>query len=153
MIAANYRKFPQAMALQLVLVFGRCTWHTARPTQRAARAVRAARGDLVKHTPQLVRWVKKTVPAWFKLAKRKALELSNQVREACGVFVWDLVDVTGPAESESAANQVIELLAKPRANVRLFTWAIRGSERYQSWISMGQHKMFINASSSLGYRG
>jgi len=90
MIAANYRKFPDAMALQLVLLFGRCTWHTARPTQRAARAVRAARGELVKQTPQLVRWVKKATPSWFRNAKAMAKALAHQVREACEVFVWDL---------------------------------------------------------------
>lgn len=101
MIAANYRKHPKAMALQLVLEFGRCTWHTARPTQRAARAVRAARGDLVKTTPQLVRWVKRAVPAWWKVAKRKAVELANQVREACGVFVWDQEQPAQPQQAKA----------------------------------------------------
>ena len=94
MIASNYRKFPEAMALQLVLVFGRCTWHTARPTTRLGRAVRAARAVLVKATPQLVRWVKKATPAWFKQAKRAARELAKQVRAACEVFVWDAQEQT-----------------------------------------------------------
>lgn len=89
MIASNYRKFPEAMALQLVLMFGRCTWHTTRPTQRVARAVRAARGALVKATPQIVQWAKKATPDWFKLAKRAARELANQVKAAMACFVWD----------------------------------------------------------------
>ena len=98
MIAANFRKFPDAMALQLVLVFGRCKWHTARPTQRLVRSVRAARAVLVKETPQLVSWVKMATPEWFKQAKRAARELANQVRAAIEVFVWDLVqsDYTEP---------------------------------------------------------
>lgn len=90
MIASNYRKFPEAMALQLVLVFGRCTWHTARPTQRLARAVRAARSVLIKQTAQLVRWVKKATPDWFKKAKQAARELANQVKAEMEVFVWDI---------------------------------------------------------------
>lgn len=104
MIASNYRKFPDAMALQLVLVFGRCTWHTARPTQRLARAVRAARAVLVKETPKLVRWVKKATPDWFKQAKRAARELANQVKAAMAVFVWDMIE-TAQIESSEVAKQ------------------------------------------------
>lgn len=48
MIASNYRKHPQAMALQLVLDFGHALiWHV-RPTTRWGRALRAARAALAK---------------------------------------------------------------------------------------------------------
>lgn len=89
MIASNYRRFPEAMALQLVLVFGRCTWHTARPTTRIGRAVRAERSRLVKQTPQVVRWVAKSVPAWWKEAQRAAKALAKQVKAAMLALVWD----------------------------------------------------------------
>lgn len=89
MIAKNYRKFPEAMALQLVLVFGACVWHTSRPTTRAGRAIRAARGQLVKHTPQLVNWVKVATPQWWKDANKAAKHLADQVKNSLARFVWD----------------------------------------------------------------
>ncbi len=87
MIASNYRRHPEAMALQLVLVFGRCTWHTARPTTRIGRAVRAERSRLVKQTPQVVRWVARSVPAWWKEAQRAAKALAKQVKAAIPALV------------------------------------------------------------------
>jgi hypothetical protein len=77
------------MALQLVLAFGRCTWHTARPTTRIGRAMRAERSRLVKQTPQVVRWVARSVPAWWKAAKRAAKALAEQVEAAMLALVWD----------------------------------------------------------------
>lgn len=119
MIAANYRKFPEAMALQLVLVFGRCKWHTARPTQRLVRAVRAARAIMVKETPQLVRWVKKATPEWFKQAKRAARELANQVKAAIGVFVWDLVQAE--EEREPLFKTIWAMTEQPQRKEKLKT--------------------------------
>lgn len=92
MIAANYRKHPEAMALQLVLVFGRCTWHTARPTTRLGRALRAERSRLAKETPQLVRWVAKVVPTWWTLAKKAAKALAKSVKAGMLGFAWDAVE-------------------------------------------------------------
>lgn len=82
MIAANFRKYPEAMALQMCLSFGRCCWHTARPTTRAGRAIRAARAALVKVTPQIVRWVPKAIPQWARDAKARAMKLARAVKEA-----------------------------------------------------------------------
>lgn len=89
MIARNYRKFPEAMALQLVLVFGRCCWHTARPGARIARTIRAERARLVKATPQVVQWVNIAVPTWWRDAKKATRALSHQIRDALDQFVWD----------------------------------------------------------------
>lgn len=103
MIASNYRRHPDAMALQLVLAFGRCTWHTARPTTRIGRAVRAERSRLVKQTPQLVRWVARSVPAWWKAAQRAAKALAKQVKAAMLALVWDA------APSEEPSDDLAEL--------------------------------------------
>lgn len=90
MIAANFRKFPQAAALQLVLQFGRPVWNTSRPSTRIGRALRQAQAAAVKATPQLVAWVKTRTPEWFKKAKRLAKQLSDQVRAALCPIVWDM---------------------------------------------------------------
>lgn len=90
MIAANFRKFPQAAALQLVLQFGRPVWNTSRPSTRIGRALRQAQAAEVKATPQLVAWVKTRTPEWFKKAKRLAKQLSDQVRAALCPLVWDM---------------------------------------------------------------
>lgn len=90
MIAANFRRFPEAMALQLVLVFGRCTWHTSRPTTRVGRALRAERTRMAQARPQIVRWVKIKAPAWWKAQKRAARALAASVKGAMLPLVWDM---------------------------------------------------------------
>jgi hypothetical protein len=92
MIASNYRKYPEAMALQLVLAFGRCCWHTARPTTRQGRAVRAERSRLVADRPQIVQWTKGSIPAWWKAAKHAARELAKAVKQSLRDLVWDQVE-------------------------------------------------------------
>jgi len=84
MIAANYRKHPEAMALQMVLPFGRLlVWATSRPTTRALREIRAARGATFKAAGRVMYPVKKSVPAWCKEAARKVRELGQLVKKAC----------------------------------------------------------------------
>lgn len=80
MIASNFRKHPDAMALQMVLVLGRPVWNTARPTSRIGRVLRAAQAALVKATPQLVRWVEVPKPGWFVAFKRRAKALARSVK-------------------------------------------------------------------------
>ncbi len=99
MIAANFRKYPDAMALQRCLPFGRCCWHTSRPTTRALRAVRAARAALVKVVPQIVRWVPVVVPQWVRDAKRRAVELAKGVKDALLSLVWDLEEAPKAAKA------------------------------------------------------
>lgn len=84
MIAANYRKYPEAMALQLPLPFGRVlVWATSRPTTRVLRAIRAARGAAFKAAGHVKYPEKKTTPSWAKEAARKARELARSVRQSC----------------------------------------------------------------------
>jgi len=84
MIAANYRKHPEAMALQMVLPFGRAlVWALDRPTTRALRAIRAARAAAFKAAGRVAYPEKKTSPAWAREAAKKARELGRLVKEAC----------------------------------------------------------------------
>lgn len=82
MIAANYRKNSSAMALQLVLPFGRPVWALQRPTTRILRAIRAARGAAFKLAGYIAYPEKTTTPQWFKDAARKARQLAASVKAA-----------------------------------------------------------------------
>lgn len=90
MIAKNYRKNPEAMAIQMVLPFGRPVWNTGRPTTRVGRAMRGAIAAIVKKTPQLVTWSVDPVPTWYKNMKKAARQLAKAVQAAC----MSLTDVT-----------------------------------------------------------
>lgn len=93
MIANNYRRYPEAMALQLVLALGRPVWNTTRPTTRIGRALRQAQAAAVKATPQVVAWVKTKTPQWFKDAQHRARKLAGQVKAAIAALVWDLMEI------------------------------------------------------------
>lgn len=89
-IAANFRKFPEAMALQFPLRLGKPVWNTSRPTTRLGRAIRAAIGRAVKTTAALP-WGerlalagigKKPAPQWVKVAASKARRLAAKVKAA-----------------------------------------------------------------------
>ena len=84
MIAQNYRRHPEAMALQMVLPFGRLlVWATSRPTTRLLRAIRAERGAAFKAAGRVAYPVRKSTPSWAREAARKARELEKQVRQSC----------------------------------------------------------------------
>jgi hypothetical protein len=84
MIAANYRKHPQAMALQLPLPFSRLlVWALKRPTTRTLRAIRAARAAAFKLAGRISYPVKPTIPQWFKDASRRAQVLAQAIKAAC----------------------------------------------------------------------
>jgi len=84
MIASNYRKFPEALALQMPLQFGRLlVWATSRPTTRVLRAIRAARAAACKAAGRVAYPEKQTSPAWAREAAKKARELGRLVKEAC----------------------------------------------------------------------
>lgn len=58
-IAANYRKHPEAMALQMPLSFGRLlVWALPRPTTRVLRTIRASRAATFKATGRIAYPVK-----------------------------------------------------------------------------------------------
>lgn len=84
MIAQNYRRHPEAMALQMVLPFGRSlVWATSRPTTRLLRAIRAERGRAFKAAGRVAYPVKKSTPSWAREAARKMRELGQAIKEAC----------------------------------------------------------------------
>lgn len=84
MIAQNYRRHPEAMALQMVLPFGRLlVWSTSRPTTRILRAIRAERGAAFKAAGRVAYPVRKTTPSWAREAARKVRELGQAVKAAC----------------------------------------------------------------------
>lgn len=89
-IAANYRKHPEAMALQMVLPFARLlVWALPRPTTRVLRAIRAARGAAFKASGRVAYPVRKSCPAWARETARKARALGQMVKAACMVLHLD----------------------------------------------------------------
>lgn len=83
MIASNYRKHPEALALQLPLPFGHAlVWALPRPTTRILRKIRAARAKAFKITGRIVYPTKKTTPQWILDAKKIARALQKQLRNA-----------------------------------------------------------------------
>lgn len=109
MIAKNFRKYPEAMALQLVLVFGRPVWNSSRPTTRLGRALRNAQAALVKATPQIVQWVKVATPQWFRDQVKRAKKLAAQVKSAIGALVWDM-PMANEGKHMDNSEQIAELL-------------------------------------------
>lgn len=88
MIAKNYRKHPDALALQLPLPFGHLLkWALPRPGSRILRAIRAKRASTFAAVGRVSYPEKKRTPAWVIEAQHKARALSNLVREACLCFV------------------------------------------------------------------
>jgi len=89
-IAANYRKHPEAMALQLVLPFSRLfRWHIGRPTTRLGRLFRALAAAAFKAKGYTQAIAKKAVPAWFSAAKAEARKLARSVKAACQALPFD----------------------------------------------------------------
>lgn len=84
MIAANFKKHPDAMALQLPLPFGtRLVWHTSRPTTRIGRLFRAAVAAAMARIGRVVQPVAASVPQWWRDAKKAAQALAASVKAAC----------------------------------------------------------------------
>lgn len=134
-IAANFRKYPEAMALQFPLRLGKPRWHTSRPTTRLGRAVRAAIGRAVKAAAalpwaarlELAKIGKKIVPQWVKDAQSRARALGVWVREALMVLEFDQEEPAAPMQSGKAV--VVELLlgaAGPGAGLLKAAAADRG---------------------------
>lgn len=83
MIAANYRKNPAAMALQLPLPFPRrLVWALPRPTTRTMRAIRVARLRAFELAGRIAYPAKKITPQWVKDAAKKARQLASAVKAA-----------------------------------------------------------------------
>lgn len=84
MIASNYRKYPEALALQMPLQFGRLlVWATSRPTTRLLRAIRAERGAAFKAAGRIAYPEKKTTPQWVRDAAKATRALGLRVKALC----------------------------------------------------------------------
>lgn len=84
MIAANFRKHPEAMALQLVLQFGRAlVWALPRPTTRILRSIRSARAKTFAANGRIARPEQAPMPQWWKDARNASLRLSARVKALC----------------------------------------------------------------------
>ena len=82
MIAANFRKYPEAMALQMGLPFRALVGALPRPTTRIGRAIRAARATAFK-AAGMVRYPEPAPrPAWAIAAGRMVRQLVKMVRMA-----------------------------------------------------------------------
>lgn len=113
MIAANYRKYPQAMALQYPLPFGHVqVWALPRPTTRILRKIRALRGAAFKQIGKIVYPEKKTMPAWAKAAAKKARELGKAVKVAC--MLLDFGKQKTSAEELAAMNPYRRMIVRAR---------------------------------------
>lgn len=89
MIAANFRKHPEAMALQMVLPFARrLVWALPRPTTRVLRAIRAARGAAFKAAGRVAYPVKPAAPQWWTDARKAQKRLAAQVKALCMGLVY-----------------------------------------------------------------
>lgn len=82
MIAANYRKHPEAMAVQLVLKFGRCVWHTTRPTTRIGRQLRAQVSATFARAEKIQYPAHKPTPHWVRALARSVRTLGKLVQMA-----------------------------------------------------------------------
>lgn len=71
-IAANFRKYAEAMALQLVLPFGRPIWNTSRPTTRLGREIRSVITKAMKARGLVEYPVVPAIPQWWKDAQTRA---------------------------------------------------------------------------------
>ncbi|MBS0497313.1 MAG: hypothetical protein JSR51_06680 [Proteobacteria bacterium] len=90
MIANNYRKFPEALALQLVLQWGhRLVWALPRPTTRILRAIRAARSKAFAAAGRVTYPVKRVTPSWIREADKRAKTLGQMVRKAQRALNFD----------------------------------------------------------------
>ncbi len=81
-IAANFRKFPHAMALQLVLPLGKPVWNTKRPSTRRGRAFRAYITKQMAALGLRREIVKQPVPQWWKDAQSRARAFVKEIKES-----------------------------------------------------------------------
>lgn len=82
MIAKNYRRYPEALALQMPLPFGHLLrWALPRPGSRILRAIRAARAAAFKAAGRVRYPVKPVTPQWWIDAKRRARALATALRD------------------------------------------------------------------------
>ncbi|WP_182284089.1 hypothetical protein [Comamonas testosteroni] len=80
-IAANFRKYAEAMALQLVLPFGKPVWNGSRPTTKLGREIRAYITKAMKARGLVEYAAEKAIPQWWKDAQTRLRALTKFMRE------------------------------------------------------------------------
>jgi hypothetical protein len=84
MIAANFRKHPDAMALQFPLPFGTAlVWALKRPGARILRKIRAQRAATFKAVGRIKPPVRTITPQWWKTARKAHKQLASIVKALC----------------------------------------------------------------------
>ena len=85
-IAANFRKYAEAMALQLVLPFGKPVWNGSRPTTKLGRAIRAYITKAMKARGLIEYPEAPAIPQWWKDAQTRARAFAEFIKDACTQF-------------------------------------------------------------------
>lgn len=83
MIAKNFLKYAEAMALQFPLPFDQAlVWALPRPGRRVLRRHRAARAQALRAGGRIRRLGRSAVPLWWTAMKQRARLLSLAVKRA-----------------------------------------------------------------------
>lgn len=88
-IAANLRKYAEAMALQLVLPFGKPVWNGKRPTTTLGRAFRAYITAAMKARGLIEHPVAPAVPQWWKDAQSAARKFARALKNDQNAIHWN----------------------------------------------------------------
>ncbi len=84
MIAANFRRYPEALVIQMPLPFGRAlVWALPRPGSRVLHAIRAARAAAFTAHGRIHYPEPQVTPQWARDAKRLSSDLAKTIKSAC----------------------------------------------------------------------
>lgn len=88
-IAANFKKFAEAMALQMVLPFGKPVWNGKRPTTTLGRSIRAYITAAMKARGLITYPVEAAVPQWVKDAQSNARKFARALKNSQEGIHWN----------------------------------------------------------------
>lgn len=144
MIAANFRRHPDALALQLPLPFGTVLrWATRKPTTVLMRAIRAARGVAFAAAGRIKRPSVPTIPAWWKEARKAARELARRLAK----LQRTLIDDNTPDSGNSDGGQVTATYTGPAY------WLVNAVDTYSfELLDMHGKRVATYPSSELAHR-
>lgn len=113
-IAKNFIKYPQAMALQFPLRFGKPKWNGSRPTTKLGREIRAYITSEVKRLGWRREPLARPVPQWWKDTQTRARAFVKFIKE--GQKTLDFTPVIS-AEEYSGMSNYKKHLARLKAYV------------------------------------
>lgn len=88
-IAANFRKYAEAMALQLVLPLGKPKWNGKRPTTELGRAIRAYITAVMKARGRIMYPEQAAIPQWWKDLQSAARKFSRGMKSEQLAIHWN----------------------------------------------------------------